>query len=162
MGSMHMRSQGFTLGYCLCLPPGGADHGWTTRTTQSCGIYFHRRKTVSQLTLCETPSLCFNRPLAEFSYPKMHAYRSIVIVLPHLAGARIEEAIGSSRKLHTRKRPLGLNHRGRADVLAATDHDEHERNDGKNGFGIEVWFHAPHSTSPARHPHFRKRLVSRD
>jgi len=74
------------------------------------------------------------------------------VVRPNISCPQIEqrEYMGVSAELNPGKRPFGLNYCCLADVLVAADHDEHGRNDGKNCFGVEVWFHAQNFTSPAR------------
>jgi hypothetical protein len=57
---------------------------------------------------------------------------------------------------------LGSDSFSRADVLVAADQDEHERNDGKDGFGVQVWFYVPHSAFPVRGPVYGRRIISRD
>jgi hypothetical protein len=54
MDSMHIRSQGFTLGYSLDLPSGGENGDPTTRTIRSCGRFFCRLNFVSILGILDT------------------------------------------------------------------------------------------------------------
>ena len=64
-------------------------------------------------------------------------------VVPQVTATGIEEvAKGLPGPLNSGKRPaLGLHEGCRIEVLVKRDHGERDRNDGENGFGIEVWFH---------------------
>jgi hypothetical protein len=73
-----------------------------------------------------------------------------MVVLPYLARASIEK-LAKAGVLHPGKRPLGAGFGCRVDILVAGDHREQKRDDGKNGFGVEVWFHAQQSTTRVAH-----------
>jgi hypothetical protein len=64
-------------------------------------------------------------------------------VIPHLPCPRVEEhpASGISRKLDTGERPLCFYGCFGANERPASDHGEHDRDDGENCFRVDVWAH---------------------